>query len=250
MSEPGKIFKAINAVMADLAAIGKDRNNAQQGFKYRGIDDIYNEMHGPLTKHGVFTVPTVLESERSQVPSKSGGTLNYTVLKMQYRFYADDGSFVDAIVQGEAMDSGDKSSNKAMAVAHKYALLQTFCTPTEDQKDPDEVAHQASTTPRVSAPPITSVTQVGAKSKAAKPKTTAAMTPEQVLVKLNELYNPFIMAYPNTNFAHLLKERYGVSESSQMSSAQSADLVRFMELEIAQASAPGNFQGFQGGPIG
>ncbi len=35
------------------------------------------------------------------------------------------------------MDSGDKASNKALSIAMKYALLQVFCIPTEDAKDPD-----------------------------------------------------------------------------------------------------------------
>ncbi len=35
------------------------------------------------------------------------------------------------------MDSGDKASNKAMSVAHKYAFLQVFCIPTKDDKDPE-----------------------------------------------------------------------------------------------------------------
>ncbi len=36
------------------------------------------------------------------------------------------------------MDSGDKATNKAMAVAFKYACFQTFCIPTESlMDDPD-----------------------------------------------------------------------------------------------------------------
>ena len=35
------------------------------------------------------------------------------------------------------MDSGDKATNKAMAIAFKYACFQVFCIPTEEMKDPD-----------------------------------------------------------------------------------------------------------------
>ena len=35
------------------------------------------------------------------------------------------------------MDSGDKSSNKAMAAAMKYAICQILCIPTKDIEDPD-----------------------------------------------------------------------------------------------------------------
>ena len=35
------------------------------------------------------------------------------------------------------MDSADKSSNKAMSVAYKYAMFQNFSIPTEEMADPD-----------------------------------------------------------------------------------------------------------------
>ena len=43
---------------------------------------------------------------------------------------------------GEGMDSGDKASNKALAVAFKYACFQVFCIPTEEMKDPDAECHE------------------------------------------------------------------------------------------------------------
>ena len=39
------------------------------------------------------------------------------------------------------MDSGDKATNKAMAIAFKYACFQVFCIPTEEMKDPDAESH-------------------------------------------------------------------------------------------------------------
>lgn len=128
--------------MADMKAIGKDSDNRQQGFKFRSIDACYNELHDRLAEHGVFTVPEVLSSVRSEKPTKSGGMMTYTVAQIKYRFYADDGSHFETIIIGEGSDSGDKSSNKAMAIAHKYALLQVFCIPTVDTKDPDEESHE------------------------------------------------------------------------------------------------------------
>lgn len=131
------IYKAVLAVMKDTEAISKNRTNEQQGYKFRGIDDAYNALHPLLSKHGVFTVPEVLEERREQRETSKGGILNYAILKIRYTFFAGDGSSVTATVIGEGMDSGDKASNKAMAVAHKYALLQIFAIPTEDPKDPE-----------------------------------------------------------------------------------------------------------------
>lgn len=136
------IFKAMAAVMADLEAIGKEKRNQQQGFNYRGIDDVYNALHPLLAKHGIFCTPEVLEKTREERTNKNGTVLAFTGLRIKYTFWTTDGTSVSCVVEGEGMDSGDKSSNKAMAVGHKYALLQTFCIPTEDMVDPDAEVHQ------------------------------------------------------------------------------------------------------------
>ena len=136
------IYKKIAAILADSDAIGKDRINNQQGFRFRGIDDVYNSLHPILAKHGVFSTTTVLEDRTEERQSARGGTLIYRILKVQFTFYAEDGSFVQSVVIGEGMDSGDKASNKAMAIAHKYALLQLLAIPTGDAKDPDAESHE------------------------------------------------------------------------------------------------------------
>jgi hypothetical protein len=136
------IYKSIIDVMKKINAIGKDRKNTQQNFAYRGIDDVMNELHGALSDCGVFVVPEVLEENRSTGKSRSGGELYYTRLKTRFTFYAADGSHIEAVVIGEAMDSGDKASNKALSIGLKYAMLQVFCIPTEDEKDPDAQSPQ------------------------------------------------------------------------------------------------------------
>ena len=140
------IYQKIPAIMAEVPAIGKTKRNSQQGFNYRGIDDVQNALQNILPKHGVFYVPEILESNREERQTTKGGYLIYTVLKVKYTFYAGDGSSVAAIVQSEGMDSGDKSSNKAMSAACKYALFQVFNIPTEEQVDPD------ATTPEQTGP--------------------------------------------------------------------------------------------------
>ena len=113
------IYQAIADIMKNGCAIGKDKYNAQQKFKYRGIDDVMNTFQPLLAERGIFIVPEVMESHREERASKNGGNLIYSILKVKYTFYAEDGSSISAIVIGEGMDSADKASNKAMAVAMK-----------------------------------------------------------------------------------------------------------------------------------
>lgn len=138
------IFESINAVMADMGAVGKDSQNKQQGFMFRGIDAVMNALYPALVKNKVFIVPTILEQQREERATTKGGVLIYSICKIKYTFYAEDGSSIECIVVGEGMDSGDKATNKAMSVAFKYACFQTFCIPTEEMKeaDPDLETHE------------------------------------------------------------------------------------------------------------
>lgn len=138
----GKIFAAIPKVMKAIGSIGKDRKSATQGYSFRGIDDLYNAASEALIAHEVFIVPVVLDMKREERQTKSGGGLLYTILTIKYTFYASDGSHFEAITIGEAMDSGDKSCNKAMSAAQKYAFLQVFAIPTEEPKDTENETHE------------------------------------------------------------------------------------------------------------
>ena len=148
MNDPGQIYALMGKVMAEVGAIGKDSTNQQQGFRYRGIDSVYNALNPLLAKHGIFMAPEVLDKTREERTNSKGTVLAFTCLRIRYTFWAPDGSSVSCVVEGEGMDSGDKSSNKAMAVAHKYALLQTFCIPTEEHKDPEADVHEVTPDPK------------------------------------------------------------------------------------------------------
>lgn len=136
------IYEAIAAVMGEIGAVGKTSKNAQQGFMFRGIDAVMNAINPALIKYKVFIVPEVLEQTREERTNSKGTTLIYSVCKIKYTFYAEDGSSIAATVIGEGMDTGDKATNKAMSIAFKYACFQVFCIPTEEMKDPDAECHE------------------------------------------------------------------------------------------------------------
>lgn len=140
------VYKAINKVQEELSKVGisKDRRNTQgSGYNFRGIDDIYNALAPALSRHGLCILPRVLSRDCVERTSKSGGALFYTTLDVEFDFVcAEDGSKHTVRVMGEAMDSGDKSTNKAMSAAYKYACLQTFSIPTEGDNDADAQTHE------------------------------------------------------------------------------------------------------------
>jgi len=136
------IYETISAVMSEIGAIGKNSKNQTQGFMFRGIDAVMNAISPALQKYKLFIVPEVLEQTREERINAKGTTLLYSIIKVKYTFYAEDGSNISATVIGEGMDSGDKATNKAMSIAFKYACFQVFCIPTEEMVDPDKESHE------------------------------------------------------------------------------------------------------------
>lgn len=139
-----KVYSAIAKVMAEIGRIGisKDRKNDQQGYKFRGIDDVYNALSGLLSGAGLCVLPRVTKREVTERATKNGGVLFYVVLDVSFDLVAaEDGSRHTISVVGEAMDSGDKATNKAMSAAFKYACMEVFCIPTEGTPDADQETH-------------------------------------------------------------------------------------------------------------
>ncbi|MEO6077595.1 MAG: ERF family protein [Candidatus Andersenbacteria bacterium] len=140
-----KVYQCINAVQAALAKIGiaKNQRNAQQQYNFRGIDGVYNALAPLLAEHGLCILPEVTNRVMTERVTQKGGTLFYAVLTVAFDFVAaEDGSKHRIVTIGEAMDSGDKATNKAMSAAYKYACLQAFCIPTEGESpDADAVTH-------------------------------------------------------------------------------------------------------------
>jgi hypothetical protein len=156
-----KVYKAINAVQAELSSVGitKDRRNMQgSGYNFRGIDDVYNAIAPLLAKHSLCILPRVLTRECVERSSKSGGALFYVTVEVEFDFVsAEDGSKHTVKTFGEAMDSGDKATNKAMSAAYKYAAFQAFSIPTEADNDADAHTHSVAPKTVLIAPLIASI---------------------------------------------------------------------------------------------
>jgi hypothetical protein len=140
-----KVYEKIAAVTAELSKIGisKDSKNTSQGYAFRGIDAVYGALSPMLSKHGLCILPRVTDRQVIERQNRQGTALFYVTLTVEFDFVAaEDGSKHTVITVGEAMDSGDKASNKAMSAAYKYAAFQAFCIPTEGDNDADSTTHE------------------------------------------------------------------------------------------------------------
>jgi hypothetical protein len=140
-----KVYQAIAAVQAQMSreGISKDRKNQQQGYQFRGIDDLYNALAPALSSNGLVILPRMVKRESVERQSAKGGALFYVTVEAEFDFVAaEDGSKHTVRTFGEAMDSADKATNKAMSAAYKYAAMQAFCIPTEGDNDADSTTHE------------------------------------------------------------------------------------------------------------
>ncbi len=139
------VYKAINAVQKELSkdGISKDRKNEMQGYKFRGIDDVYNALAPALSRNGLCILPRCVSREVVERTNTKGTALFYVTVCAEFDFVAsEDGSKHTIVTYGEAMDSGDKATNKAMSAAYKYACMQAFSIPTEGDNDADSKTHE------------------------------------------------------------------------------------------------------------
>jgi hypothetical protein len=148
-----KIYPAMLVAMAEIGAIGKNKRNPQQNYNFRGIDDVLNNLQPALLKAKMFVIPRLSEISHEERATKAGGTIIYTTVRGEYDFIsAEDGSKVTACTYGEGMDTSDKSTNKAMSAALKYAIIQAFAIPTEELVDSENDTHTPAPKPKKPAP--------------------------------------------------------------------------------------------------
>ena len=201
-----EVYKAIADVAGELAQSGitKDSKNVQQGFMFRGIDAVYNHLAPLLAKHRLVILPRCLEREVVERQTAKGGNLFYVTVKCEFDFVsAVDGTKHTVATFGEAMDSGDKATNKAMSAAYKYAAFQSFCIPTEETaQDADAETHQV----RPSAKP------------APKPKdapTLPPVTPEMIATHISAMEATTSLPALKEAFAAAWRITQGASQVKQ-----------------------------------
>lgn len=187
-----QVYKAIAEVALALSkeGISKDQNCSfgKTSYKFRGIDDIYNALAPVMAKAELVMLPRVLSrtaSERVAVKeyngSKTESVTFYVTVEVEYDLVsAKDGSIHTIKTFGEAMDTGDKATNKAMSAAYKYACFQAFCIPTEGDNDADATTHNNIQPQKPSAPKIKIVLPEG---------DLYALSPEQWLFMMEQAVN-------------------------------------------------------------
>jgi len=133
------IYKKMASIIADTVPVEKNGYNQQQNFKFRSIDDTVANVRKALIKHNVAVLPEVLKVDKGSYTTAKGSVMNTAEVLVSYTFIAEDGSSVVTSMVGEAADSGDKAMSKALSMAYKYLLFQTFLCGTDGDPDSETV---------------------------------------------------------------------------------------------------------------
>ena len=237
--ETGKIFELIPEAMRRVGAIGKDSTNKQQGFRYRGIDAVYNALNPVMAELGLFIVPEILDHRREERETENNyngqvkkSILKYSILTIKYTMYAPDGSNVSCVVVGEGMDSGDKASNKAMSIGLKYACFQLFMIPTEETSvDPDAECHEVTSGARTPAAPkqAKQETVTGRTKQAENPPVAASVT------KVSTVPQTAAETPANPVLDYLAKEREELRKARGISPAENIAIWK-KQTEVLRAA--------------
>lgn len=213
------------AVQSALAkeGISKDRTCTQgASYKFRGIDDVYNALAPFLADAHLCVLPRMLSRECVERTSKQGGALFYITVSAEFDFVsAVDGSkHTVGPMYGEAMDSGDKGTNKAMSAAYKYAAFQAFCIPTEGDHDTENQTYEVKPQRQQQRP-------------AQRPQEAPKSAPQQAndLTMISEAQRKLIFAKMKEKglAPETLKEAFKVESSTQIKKAQMEDVLAWID---------------------
>lgn len=140
MSETKKVYEAISKITKALVAHGieKSRENKDQGFMFRGIDDVLFALAPLLSENKLCALPYVVSRDVAERKTASGKSTYNVALKVDYALVSsEDGSSHIVSAYGEANDTQDKSTGKAMSMAYKSMCIQAFCIPVIGNEDAD-----------------------------------------------------------------------------------------------------------------
>lgn len=126
------VHVAIARVASAIGNIAKEQQvtSGPARFNFRGIDDVLDAIHTPLSENGVSIVPVGFDViDNSERVTKSGSAQVHLLAVIRYRILGPAGDYVEAAALAEALDTSDKAASKAMSMGYKYVAFQVFSIP-------------------------------------------------------------------------------------------------------------------------
>jgi len=135
-AEPVNVHVAWARVMADVQSITKGDQRSDTGGRYsfRGVDRVVNAVGPALRRHGVLVLPTrILEVEYRESRTTNNKVMQDVAVRVQWTIVGPLGDTLPPVESaGQATDTSDKGTAKAVSVAQRVLFLTALHIPTQD----------------------------------------------------------------------------------------------------------------------
>jgi hypothetical protein len=119
-------------VMRDVRAIAKSSQfiSNQARYNFRGVEDVDAAISNAVRRHGVMILPIDLRTEYARFTTKNNTAMKECTLQATFRIIGPKGDDLIVVSAGEAADTGDKSTTKALSIARRNAVIAALTVPT------------------------------------------------------------------------------------------------------------------------
>lgn len=123
-------------VMADVQSISKADQRSDTGGRYafRGVDRVVNAVGPALRRHGVLVLPTqILSVDYRESRTSNNKVMQDVAVRVQWTVVGPTGDQLPPMESaGQATDTSDKGTAKAVSVAQRVLFLTALHIPTQD----------------------------------------------------------------------------------------------------------------------
>lgn len=151
----GKIIEAWKLI----GSIPKNGRNPKFNYAFVREEDAADAVRNAFIKVGLSLIPSVEKLERSTIKTNAGGEMQHVIVTMKFTMTDKDTGESDSFIMvGEAADSFDKATYKAITGCTKYAYIKLAMSGAEDNEEEDHGESKKAT----KQPAKTDVPQQGA----------------------------------------------------------------------------------------
>jgi hypothetical protein len=138
------LYQRMAAITGEIGSIAKGGENREQHYSFIEYAAVAGALRTLFSKYNVVCLPTMGARTETEFKTPRGGVGYRVLIDFKFAFINGDKpeerEFIDWT--GEAIDYGDKATNKAATAALKYCLMRTFNVSEKGDEDPDMTSPQ------------------------------------------------------------------------------------------------------------
>lgn len=139
-----KLAAKLCKVMQACAVVPKDKNNAQQHYKYASSDAILEKANPAFVAAGLATVYEISVLDRQLRTTSSGAVWELVTARARLTIIdSETGATIQTDGIGQGYDPSDKAFSKAQTQSRKYALLLALNISTGEDPESFEQTDKA-----------------------------------------------------------------------------------------------------------